>query len=61
MQEAWIQLHCPDCEKWWEANPADLPATENAYTCEDCETTRRISEFTKTLRDFEILAECHGT
>ncbi|MEF8852964.1 MAG: hypothetical protein V5A44_09765 [Haloarculaceae archaeon] len=60
MQEAWIQLQCPDCEAQWEANPADLPEPQATLTCEDCGETRRVSEFTKTARDFEILAEFHA-
>lgn len=55
MQEAWIQLQCPGCDKRWEANPAELPAPDGSYTCEDCDATRRVSEFPKTARDFEIL------
>ncbi|WP_436931066.1 DUF7836 family putative zinc-binding protein [Halosimplex halobium] len=61
MQEAWIQLQCPECGEQWEANPADLPEPDAAFGCKDCEARRPLSEFTKTARDFEILEEFHGS
>jgi len=57
MQEAWIDLRCPDCTNDWEANPADLPDPGAAFTCDDCGNTRPLSEFTRTARDLEILRE----
>ena len=60
MQEAWIQLQCPDCTEQWEANPADLSEPQREFDCAHCETTRPLSEFTKTVRDFEILEEFHA-
>jgi uncharacterized protein YecT (DUF1311 family) len=60
MQEAWIQLRCPDCEDQWEANPSDLPAPQERLTCDGCGESRRISELTKTARDLEVLEEFHG-
>ena len=60
MQEAWIQLDCPVCDKQWEANPANLPAPERTLTCQSCGSNRRTSEFLKTARDFEILTEFTG-
>ena len=60
MQEAWIQLQCPNCEEQWEANPADLPAPDSTHACEHCGVERRGAEFAKTARDFEILEEFHG-
>ncbi|WP_436926454.1 DUF7836 family putative zinc-binding protein [Halosimplex amylolyticum] len=59
MQEAWIQLRCPDCGEQWEANPADLPEPDGTLGCNHCDTSRRVAEFTKTTRDFEILREFH--
>ncbi|WP_459192755.1 DUF7836 family putative zinc-binding protein [Halosimplex sp. J119] len=61
MQEAWIQLRCPDCDEQWEANPADLHSPDEAFTCEGCDGTRPLSEFTKTQRDFEILRDFHAS
>ena len=60
MQEAWIQIQCPACEEQWEANPADLPEPGDEFTCEYCEETRTVSEFAKTVRDFEILDNFHA-
>jgi len=60
MQEAWIQLQCPDCGEQWEANPADLPEPHRDFDCKDCEGTRPLSEFAKTTRDFEIIEEFHA-
>ncbi|MFC7138564.1 hypothetical protein ACFQMA_01785 [Halosimplex aquaticum] len=59
MQEAWIQLRCPDCGEQWEANPVDLPEPQGSFTCEQCDGARPVSEFTKTARDFEILESFH--
>ena len=60
MQEAWIQLRCPDCEDQWEANPSNLPAPQERMACESCGETRHVSELTKTARDLEVLEEFHG-
>jgi len=60
MQEAWIQLQCPDCGEQWEANPADLSEPAAEFACKECSGTARLSEFTKTARDFEILDEFHA-
>jgi len=59
MQEAWLQLHCPDCDKNWEAAPTDLPSPDTSFTCEDCHTERPLSEFMKTTRDLELLQQFH--
>ena len=60
MQEAWIQLQCPDCGEQWETNPADLHEPDREFACEHCDATRPLSEFAKTQRDFEILEEFHA-
>lgn len=57
MQEAWVQLQCPDCTEQWEANPADLHRPDREFTCKDCGGTRPLSEFARTARDFEIIEE----
>jgi len=59
MPEAWITLECPECGEDWEANPADLPAPDDAFTCNHCGKTHPISEFAKTKRGFEILESFH--
>ncbi len=57
MQEAWLQLRCPDCDKHWEAAPTALPSPETMFSCDDCGTERSLSEFMKTKRDLELLRE----
>jgi hypothetical protein len=60
MQEAWIQLSCPTCDEQWQENPTELPKPGESFTCDHCEATRTVSEFTKTARDFEMLESFHG-
>lgn len=55
MQEAWLQLQCPDCDKHWEAAAADLPSPDTEFECDGCEVLRPLSEFMKTARDLEVL------
>lgn len=57
MQEAWLQLLCPDCEKHWEATASDLPSPETSFACDDCGAERPLSEFMKTARDLELLRQ----
>lgn len=59
MQEAWLQLLCPDCGKHWEAAPSKLPSPETSFTCVECGAERPLSEFMKTTRDLELLREFH--
>jgi predicted RNA-binding Zn-ribbon protein involved in translation (DUF1610 family) len=60
MREAWIDLECSHCGEIWEANPADLPAPVEPFTCPHCGQNGTTSEFAKTTRGFEILAEFHA-
>lgn len=53
--EAYVQLVCPECGKFWEESPTDLPPAQEEFTCPDCATTRRVAEFMRTDRDLEIL------
>ncbi len=55
MVEAWVQLHCLDCEKRWEENPAQLPATGESYRCPDCGHQATLGEFLLTQRDLETV------
>ncbi|SDF17098.1 DUF7836 family putative zinc-binding protein [Halorientalis regularis] len=57
MNEAFVQLLCPACEKDWEDGPTDLPAADDGFTCPDCGTERRTAEFMRTDRDLELLKE----
>lgn len=61
MQEAWIELQCSECDREWEANPADLPGPDDSFTCDGCGTTRPMPEFTKTARGLEILEGFHAS
>jgi uncharacterized Zn ribbon protein len=60
MNEAWIQLQCPECETTWEENPAEMPEPDAEYACDSCGTTRSAGEFARSTRDFEILADFHA-
>jgi len=57
MNEAFVQLVCPDCRKDWEAKPMDLPAPDAVFACPDCEAERPVAEFMRTDRDLEVLKE----
>ncbi|QIO22933.1 hypothetical protein [Haloarcula sp. JP-L23] len=57
MQEAWVQLQCPDCEENWEANVTDLSSPDTTFACKDCGHERRLAEFMKTARDLEVLEQ----
>lgn len=59
MQEAWLQLRCPDCDKHWEATATDLPSPDTGFSCDGCNAERPLSEFMKTARDLELLREFH--
>lgn len=50
-----MRLVCPECTKDWEANPGDLPAVDENFSCPDCHATRRTAEFMRTDRDLENL------
>ena len=57
MSDAFVRILCPSCGKDWQANLNKVPEPGAEMTCDDCGTTRSVSEFTRTSRDFEILAE----
>lgn len=57
MQEAWLQMQCPECEENWEEKVTALSAPDTAFTCDACGTSRPLSEFMKTSRDLEILEQ----
>lgn len=60
MQEAWIQLQCPDCTTEWEAKVRELPASGQQFQCDHCDTYCPTAEFTKTARDLEVLRNMNG-
>jgi tRNA(Ile2) C34 agmatinyltransferase TiaS len=57
MNEAFVQLRCPECLKAWEATAGDLSAPDADFRCPDCDEQRRLSEFCRTERDLETLTE----
>jgi predicted RNA-binding Zn-ribbon protein involved in translation (DUF1610 family) len=57
MQEAYVELLCPNCEKSWEESANDMPDPKEPFTCPDCATERRTAEFARTERDLEVLRE----
>ncbi|WP_276271832.1 hypothetical protein [Haloarcula litorea] len=59
MQEAWIELQCPDCGETWEEQPSELPAPDSSFDCAECGSTHRLAEFMKTSRDLEVLEQFH--
>jgi predicted RNA-binding Zn-ribbon protein involved in translation (DUF1610 family) len=61
MEEAFVRLHCPDCSKDWEENPAELPGHRQEFSCPDCGTTRRLAEFMRTERDLEAVKQFEGS
>lgn len=55
MEEAFVQLLCPECSKAWESTPRDLPKPAATFHCPNCHASRRMSEFLRTDRDLKIL------
>lgn len=57
MNETFVRLLCPGCQKSWERKPSDLPAHTAAFECDGCETERRTAEFTRTDHDLDVLKQ----
>lgn len=55
MEEAFVQLLCPECNKAWESTPRDLPEPSATFHCPNCHASRRMAEFMRTDRDLDIL------
>lgn len=55
MSEAWVQLHCVECEHRWQENPAELPEPDAEYRCPSCGAYQTVAEFLLTQRDLEAL------
>lgn len=55
MNEAYVRLLCPECNKSWERGPGDLPRHDRNFSCPRCHATRRTAEFMRTERDLETL------
>lgn len=59
MQEAWIDLECPNCGELWEATLTDLPEPGGEHSCRHCGDTRSMVEFPRTARDLDVLESFH--
>jgi hypothetical protein len=57
MEETYVRLLCPDCNKDWESAPGDLPAADEPHGCPDCETSRPTAEFARTEHDLRTLKQ----
>ncbi|MFB6255300.1 MAG: hypothetical protein ABEH58_00995 [Haloplanus sp.] len=57
MDEAYVRLLCPECNKNWEATPSDLPDHTRSYDCPTCHASRRLAEFMRTERDLELVKQ----
>ncbi len=57
MDEAFVQLLCPECSKDWQENPIDLPELRRNFSCPSCHATRRLAEFMRTDRDLEAVKQ----
>jgi len=57
MEEAYVRLLCPECQKDWQSTAGDLPAHDTLYHCPNCHASRRLAEFTRTDRDLQTLKE----
>ena len=55
MNEAFVQLVCPECAKAWESTPANLPGSRAHIHCPNCHASRRTAEFMRTERDLRTL------
>ena len=55
--EAFVELVCPACEKYWEESPSELPAPNESFDCPDCGERRPLSEFARSDRDVELIRE----
>lgn len=55
--ETFVELVCPDCEKYWEASPSELPGADEPFDCPDCGERRPLSEFARSSRDLEIVRD----
>jgi len=57
MEETYVRLRCPSCDKDWETKPEDLPDSDAQYECPDCGLARSMAEFTRTAHDLKTLKQ----
>ncbi|MFT4957327.1 MAG: NMD protein affecting ribosome stability and mRNA decay [Halobacteriales archaeon] len=59
MDEAYVQLLCPECTKDWQTSPSSLPDPKDMLHCPNCHATRLTAEFMRTERDLQTLENLH--
>ena len=57
MEEAYVRLLCPECNKAWQTSPSNLPESHRVFHCPNCHASRRVSEFTRTEHDLRTLKQ----
>ncbi|MFC7059434.1 DUF7836 family putative zinc-binding protein [Halovenus salina] len=57
MEEAYVRLLCPECNKEWQELPGELPESHRVLHCPNCHASRRVSEFTRTEHDLKTLKQ----
>lgn len=55
MEEAYVRLLCPECEKDWESTSTDLPRHDTTFHCPNCHASYRLAAFTRTENDLQTL------
>lgn len=60
MQEAFVDLYCPECESSWEERPHELPDPSSSWECPECGDRRSLSSFMATATDLEVVAGFQG-
>lgn len=55
MEETYVRLVCPECDKHWEASPGDLPEPARTFHCPSCTASRPLSEFARTDHDLKAM------
>ena len=57
MNETFVRLLCPECQKTWEQKPKELPAHTEQLACDGCTAERRTAEFARTDHDLNVLKQ----
>lgn len=57
MEETYVRLLCPECNKRWESSPGDLPGSNGTFHCPGCHASRRLAEFMRTEHDLRTLKQ----
>jgi hypothetical protein len=55
MEETYVRLLCPSCNKDWETKPNQLPSPDQPFECPSCAASRHTSEFMRTEHDLQAL------